>query len=149
MEPTARALHVVPRRPEREARGSRGRTRAGPGISAQTDHIVHVCAGSGIVSNFSMLKFAVAHHPNLRHTFVYSNKTWSDVIFRDELARLAAQHPDRLTLLYALTREEDASVFGRAVRKGRVDRALLREAIPHPAECSARTASTSSPSITT
>ena len=107
----------------------------GPDISAQTDHIVHVCAGSGSVPNFSMLKFALAHHPNLRHTFVYSNKTWSDVIFRDELARLAAQHPDRLTLLHTLTREEDASVFGRAVRKGRVDRALLREAIPHPAEC--------------
>ena len=107
----------------------------GPDISAQTDHIVHVCAGSGSVPNFSMLKFALAHHPNLRHTFVYSNKTWSDVIFRDELARLAAQHPDRLTLLHTLTREEDASVFGPAVRKGRVDQALLREAIPHPAEC--------------
>ena len=104
-------------------------------VSAQTDHIVHVCAGSGSVPNFSMLKFALAHHPTLRHTFVYSNKTWDDVIFRDELVRLAALHPDRLTLLHTLTREEDVSVLGPAVRKGRVDQALLREAIPHPAEC--------------
>ena len=107
----------------------------GPDVNAQTDHIVHVCAGSGSVPNFSMLKFALAHHPDVRHTFVYSNKTWSDVIFRDELSRLAAQHPDRLTLLHTLTREEDAGVFGPSVRKGRVDQALLREAIPHPTGC--------------
>ena len=107
----------------------------GPDIAAQTDHIVHVCAGSGSVPNFSMLKFALAHHPKLRHTFVYSNKRWDDVIFRDELTRLAAEHPDRLTLLHTLTREEDDGLFGPTVRKGRVDQALLREAIPDPAGC--------------
>jgi ferredoxin-NADP reductase len=107
----------------------------GPDITKETDHIVHVCAGSGSVPNFSMLKFALAHHPNLRHTFVYSNKKWDDVIFRDELTRLAAAHPDRLRLLHTLTREDDASLFGASVRKGRVDQALLREAIPDPAGC--------------
>ncbi len=107
----------------------------GPDISAQTDHIVHVCAGSGSVPNFSMLKFALAHHPALRHTFVYSNKMWSDVIFRDELTRLAARHPDRLTLLHTLTREEDTSLLGPDVRRGRIDRALLRQAIPDPTGC--------------
>ena len=107
----------------------------GPEIAAQTDHIVHVCAGSGSVPNFSMLKFALAHHPALRHTFVYSNKTWDDVIFRDELTRLAAAHPDRLTLRHTLTREEDAGVLGPTVRRGRVDQALLREAIPDPTGC--------------
>jgi ferredoxin-NADP reductase len=104
-------------------------------VTSQTDHIVHVCAGSGSVPNFSMLKFALAHHPTLRHTFVYSNKKWDDVIFRDELGRLAAQHPDRLKILHTLTREDDASRFGPGVRKGRVDQALLREAIPSPTEC--------------
>ena len=104
----------------------------GPDISVETDHIVHVCAGSGSVPNFSMLKFALAHHPKLRHTFVYSNKKWDDVIFRDELTRLAAAHPERLTLLHTLTREEDAGLFGTSVRQGRVDQALLREAIPDP-----------------
>lgn len=107
----------------------------GPDIAGQTDHVVHVCAGSGSVPNFSMLKFALAHHPSLRHTFIYSNKTWDDVIFRDELMRLAAAHPDRLTLRHTLTREEDARLFGPSVRKGRVDQALLREAIPDPATC--------------
>ena len=48
-------------------------------IESQTDHIVHICAGSGSVPNFSMLKFALQHHPRLRHTFIYSNKTRRDV----------------------------------------------------------------------
>ena len=46
-------------------------------ISSKTDHIVHVCAGSGSVPNFSMIKFALAHHPGIRHTLVYSNKMWA------------------------------------------------------------------------
>ena len=85
--------------------------------------------------NFSILKFALANHPAVRHTFVYSNKTWGDVIFRDELNRLAAAHPDKLKIIHALTREDDARLFGPTVRKGRVDQALLREVILQPAEC--------------
>lgn len=103
-----------------------------PDVTAKTDHIVHVCAGSGSVPNLSILKFALAHHPTLRHTFIYSNKTWGDVIFRDTLTELAARHPDRLTVMHTLTREEDPCVFGPSVRKGRVDQALLREVIPDP-----------------
>jgi ferredoxin-NADP reductase len=53
-----------------------------PDITSKTDHIVHICAGSGSVPNLSILKFALEHHPGLRHTFIYSNKTWGDVIFR-------------------------------------------------------------------
>jgi ferredoxin-NADP reductase len=82
-----------------------------------------------------MLKFALAHHPTLRHTFVYSNKIWADVIFRDDLTRLAAAHPDRLTIVHSLTREEDARAFGPTVRQGRIGLELLREVIPEPAEC--------------
>jgi len=104
-------------------------------VTARTDHIVHVCAGSGSVPNFSMLKFALANHPALRHTFVYSNKSWDDIIFRDELTRLATEHPDRLKVVHTLTREEKAAVFGPSVRKGRVNAALLRETIPQPSEC--------------
>jgi ferredoxin-NADP reductase len=106
-----------------------------PDVAAETDHIVHVCAGSGSVPNFSMLKFALAHHPTIRHTFVYSNKMWSDVIFRHGLAELAARHPERLRVIHTLTREENADVFGPSVRKGRVTAALLREAIPDREAC--------------
>lgn len=106
-----------------------------PDIADRTDHIVHVCAGSGSVPNLSILKFALAHHPGLRHTFVYSNKTWDDVIFRDTLAQLAAAHPDRLKVVHTLTRETNESLYGPSVRKGRVDERLLREMIPEPENC--------------
>lgn len=104
----------------------------GADVAAQTDHIVHICAGSGSVPNFSMLKFALANLPTLRHTFVYSNKTWDDVIYRDALAALVAQHPDRLSVVHTLTREENASVFGPSVRQGRIGGALLKEVMPDP-----------------
>ena len=106
-----------------------------PDIAARTEHIVHVCAGSGSVPNLSILKFALANHPNLRHTFIYSNKTWEDVIFRETLAELAAQYPGRLEVVHTLTRETDETRFGPCVRKGRINEALLRELIPDPASC--------------
>src|SRR5215510_12894507 len=89
-------------------------------IDAQTDHVVHICAGSGSVPNFSMLKFALAHHPAIRHTFIYSNKTWDDVIYKQALTELASKHPDRLSVVHTLTREADESVYGSLVRKGRI-----------------------------
>jgi ferredoxin-NADP reductase len=104
-------------------------------VTKQTEHIVHICAGSGSVPNFSMVKFALAHHPTLRHTFVYSNKEWKDVIYRDALGELSAKHPDRLTVIHTLTREENPAQFGPNVRKGRVSLELLREVITNPTEC--------------
>jgi ferredoxin-NADP reductase len=99
-------------------------------IEARTDHLVHLCAGSGSVPNFSIVKHALAHFPALRHTWINSNKTFVDVIFRRELEDLAARHPDRLRLVHTLTREENVARFGASYRRGRVDASLLRELIP-------------------
>jgi ferredoxin-NADP reductase len=101
-------------------------------IEAKTDHLVHLCAGSGSVPNVSILKHALLNHPKLRHTFVYSNKTWDDVIFRRTLDELARAHPDRLRVVHALTRESDVGRHPGEVRKGRVSVAMLRELIPDP-----------------
>ncbi|HET7294568.1 MAG TPA: oxidoreductase [Vicinamibacteria bacterium] len=106
-----------------------------PDAEARAETVVHVCAGSGIVPNFSILKHALAERPRLKHVLVDSNRTWCDVIFRRELAELAARHPDRVRVLHALTRETEPSPSGPDVRRGRVDAALLREAIPDPSSC--------------
>ena len=103
-------------------------------IEAKTDHLVHVCAGSGSVPNFAILKHALVAHPKLKHTFLYSNKTWDDIIFRDELDGIERRNADRLRVIHTLTREEPPA--GRAnVRRGRIDAAMLREAIPDPSAC--------------
>jgi ferredoxin-NADP reductase len=94
-------------------------------IEMRTPHILHLCAGSGSVPNVSMVKDSLHRHRRLRHTFVYSNKTWDDVIFRDELARLRMAHPDRLRVVHRLTREKGALPPGEDVALGRVEADLL------------------------
>jgi ferredoxin-NADP reductase len=101
-------------------------------VEHRADHLVHVVAGSGSVPNYAILKYALAAHRSLRHTFLYSNKTWEDVIYRDGLAALEERFPDRLRVVHTLTREADPSVHGEQVRKGRVTAELLRELIPDP-----------------
>lgn len=103
-----------------------------PDVESQTDHIVHICAGSGIVPNFSILKHCLARGMSLRHTLLYGNKTWDDIIFRRQIEELAAAHPDRLQVIHALSREANLASLNATVRKGRVSEELIREAIPDP-----------------
>ena len=104
-------------------------------VESRTDHIVHLCAGSGSVPNVSMLKHALQFHPKLRHTFIYANKTWNDVIFRRTLDDLAHENKDRLRVVHALTRETDLERHAGEARSGRVSVPLLRELIADPSAC--------------
>lgn len=104
-------------------------------VESKTDHVVHVCAGSGSVPNLSILKHALAVYPRLRHTFIYSNKTWADVIFQRTLTDLEAKHRDRLRVVHTLTREAPPPRQGGEVRAGRLSLALLRELVPDPSAC--------------
>jgi ferredoxin-NADP reductase len=97
-------------------------------IETRAEHILHLCAGSGSVPNFSMLKDSLRRHRHLRHTFVYSNKTWDDVIFRDALGGLQEEYPARLRVIHTLTRET-RHVDHQDVRAGRVDSELLRSVL--------------------
>ena len=99
-------------------------------IEDRTDHLVHICAGSGMVPNWAMLKSALHHDMKLKHTIVYGNKTWDDIIYRDALANLAAQYPDRISVVHALSREPNAESHGPNVRSGRVTLELLRDVVP-------------------
>jgi 3-ketosteroid 9alpha-monooxygenase subunit B len=102
-------------------------------IEERADHLVHLVAGSGVVPNWSILKHALRVHPGLRHVFVYANKTWDDVIFRDPLNALAAANPDRLRVVHTLTRQVDFLGLPPGVRSGRISAALLEEVAPDPA----------------
>jgi ferredoxin-NADP reductase len=92
-----------------------------------TDHILHLCAGSGSVPNLSIIKDALKRHAQLRHTFIYSNKTTQDIIFRTQLAELAGAHPDRLKVIHTLTRESGVASPNEDIRHGRVTLELLGE----------------------
>jgi ferredoxin-NADP reductase len=103
------------------------------GVESQADHVVHICAGSGIVPNMSIIRHCLETGVDLRHTLIYGNKTWDDIIFRRQFEELAARHPGKLDIVHALSREADVSRYGPNVRTGRVSEALLREHIPDPA----------------
>jgi 3-ketosteroid 9alpha-monooxygenase subunit B len=96
-------------------------------MEQKTDHLLHVCAGSGIVPNFSILKQALHDDLKLRQTLVYANKTYGDIIFRADLEALAKRYPDRFKVIHTLTREPEVSHYGPHYRKGRIGRDLLEE----------------------
>jgi 3-ketosteroid 9alpha-monooxygenase subunit B len=104
-------------------------------IESRTDHVVHICAGSGSVPNYSLLKHALVHLPKLRHTFLYSNKTYGDVIFRDALTKLESSSGGRLRVVHMLTRDEEPARYGPNVRSGRLTAPVLREFIADPSAC--------------
>ncbi len=99
-------------------------------IESRTDHLVHLCAGSGSVPNLSIIKHALAHGMKLRHTLIYSNKTWNDVIFRRQLEKLQMLHPDTVRVVHCLTREKN--VQGPDVFASRVNEDILRQVVRDP-----------------
>jgi ferredoxin-NADP reductase len=104
-------------------------------VLAKTNHLVHICAGSGSVPNFAIIKSALELHPEVRHTLIYSNREWNDIIFRAELENIERLRPDRLKIIHTLTREPDASSRGSNFRSGRVNRRMLEEIIPASLGC--------------
>lgn len=101
-------------------------------IESRTDHLVHVCAGSGVVPNFSIMKHCLARKMKLRHTLICGNKTRADIMFRDSFEALAREHPEQVTVVHALSREANAESLGPQYRGGRVTEELIREHIPDP-----------------
>ncbi|WP_326664535.1 ferredoxin--NADP reductase [Streptomyces sp. NBC_00385] len=84
-----------------------------------------LAAGSGITPVMSILASAL-HAGNGAVTLLYANRDEQSVIFRDELADLAREYGDRLTVLHWLE-----SVQGRPTASGL--RALARPYAGHPA----------------
>jgi 3-ketosteroid 9alpha-monooxygenase subunit B len=101
-------------------------------VEQQTDHIVHIVAGSGSVPNYSILKQDLRMGKKLRHTFLYSNRTWDDVTFREPLGELEKSHPGRLRVVHTLTRETNSARFGERIRQGRIGPELIKEFVQDP-----------------
>lgn len=114
-----------------EVRGFSGAYILPEGVEEKVETIVHLVAGSGVVPNFSILRWSLRHHPRLKHLFVYSNQTSDDIIFRAQLTALENEHPERLRVLHCLTREPSGSVPKlREVHLGRVSKELLASVLP-------------------
>jgi len=98
----------------------------------ESGHILHICAGSGIVPAYSIIKYDLRYFSKHQHTLIYSNKNLSDVIFFHQLKKLEEEFPDRFKVIHTLTRESDNSLFNGKIRNGRVSKEIISECIVEP-----------------
>jgi ferredoxin-NADP reductase len=95
-----------------------------------------VGGGSGIVPLMAMLRhrsIALATSParhRLPARLLYSSRSWDEVIYRDELARLA-ENDETLEVTHTLTREQPKGWSG---FRRRIDRTMLEEVAWPPSE---------------
>jgi ferredoxin-NADP reductase len=82
-----------------------------------------IAGGSGIVPLMAMLRHRSAAAGTVPAVLLYSSRTLQDVIYRDELARLAAER-EGLRVVHTLTRARPAGWTGGARR---IDRSMLDE----------------------
>jgi ferredoxin-NADP reductase len=91
-----------------------------------------VAGGSGIVPLMAMLRARAAAAPALRAaapaTLLYSSRSWEDVIYRDEVARLGRDGGVRV--VQTLTRSQPPGWTG---FRRRIDADMLAEVAPAPA----------------
>jgi ferredoxin-NADP reductase len=92
--------------------------------------VLLVGGGSGVVPLMAMARHRKAEGSRVPTRLLYSARTLADVIYRDELMELVAE-ADGFDLVYTLTREQPPDWNGYTRR---VDRDLLAEVAPAPAE---------------
>jgi ferredoxin-NADP reductase len=86
--------------------------------------VLLVGGGSGVVPLMAMARQRASHRDGVPTQLLYSARSWDDVIYRDELARLADHE---LAVTYTLTRSQPEGWTGYARR---VDRELLADIAP-------------------
>jgi 3-ketosteroid 9alpha-monooxygenase subunit B len=102
-------------------------------LEEREGRIVHLVAGSGIVPNFSILRWALVHRPKLKHLMLYSNKTSDNIIFGAQLTALEEKYPDKLQIIHCLTGQgEEPHENLKRVHLGRINQELLAEALSTP-----------------
>jgi ferredoxin-NADP reductase len=92
--------------------------------------VLLVAGGSGVVPLMAMARQRALDASAIPTKMLYSARTWDDVIYRDELADLAARG-DGLEVVYTLTRVQPPGWTGYGRR---VDREMLAEVSPSTAD---------------
>jgi ferredoxin-NADP reductase len=87
-----------------------------------------VAGGSGVVPLMAMIRLRAESGSDADTRLLFSSRSWEDVIYREELARLSG---DGLTVTHTLTRSQPPDWTGFARR---VDRDMLAEVGPGPGE---------------
>ncbi len=101
-------------------------------MRSKSNEFLHICAGSGVVPSYSIIKYDLQNFENTKHTLLFSNKVYEDIIFYNQLEALQKQYPDRFNVIFTLTREKHKSYFGNQIRSGRISGELISEVVATP-----------------
>jgi NAD(P)H-flavin reductase len=87
-----------------------------------------LCGGTGITPIYQILQAAHQNNDTAEFTLLYSNKTKSDIIFKDELEKFFNQQKFKFKLYHTLT-QENKNWEGLT---GRIDENKIRKLLPPP-----------------
>ncbi|MEC7863831.1 MAG: 2Fe-2S iron-sulfur cluster-binding protein [Bacteroidota bacterium] len=93
-------------------------------INGKKNHIVGICAGSGVTPILSMIKSEMENSKDSKFTLIYGNKTQETVMFYNELKDLVSKNPQRLKIHWVFSREKVQSCVN-----GRIDKNNLQHLI--------------------
>lgn len=92
-------------------------------LSPENDNLyVAFAAGSGITPVISILKSVLHQEPRSRFILFFGNRSFDQIIFREQLELLKNRYPDRLSVHHVLSRES----IGADLFYGRLDGAKCR-----------------------
>lgn len=86
-------------------------------------HYVAFAAGSGITPVISIIKSVLESEPNSEFTLFYGNRSFSTIIFREQLEALKNSYMGRFTIHHVLSGEDQGS----ALLNGRINAEKVRE----------------------
>ena len=93
-------------------------------IKAEPNHIIGICAGSGITPILSMLKTELEKENPTKFTLIYGNKTQDSTMFENELKILQEKYHEDLKIHWVYSREQVAGKI-----HGRIDKDTLQQLI--------------------
>ena len=98
-------------------------------VRRDSENVLHICAGSGIVPTYSIIKYDLRYFSKHKHTLIYSNKNFEDIIFYSQLKKLEEEFSERFKVIHTLTRGSGDSSYGDKIKKGRVSKELISETV--------------------
>jgi len=91
-------------------------------IKGEPNHIIGICAGSGVTPILSMLKTELLKENSTKFTLIYGNKTQNSTMFVDEIKTLQSNYPEHFKIHWAYSREQVAGTI-----HGRIDKNTLQQ----------------------
>jgi len=91
-------------------------------VKSDPNHIVGICAGSGVTPIISILKTELAKDNSNKFTLIYGNQTQDSAMFSGQLKKLQKEIPTRLKIHWVYSREQVAGTIN-----GRIDKNTLQQ----------------------